>query len=192
MLCFIKVELVVDLELLHGFRSPAFVLLDIDVKILKEQFYCLNDCPGRQEVLSLQDVTIDDIGKPRLQVIGVFDDKFQRLHCVLQKTISLLYHIKQLLLVRECALLIFETNQVQRVNVHRMVLELDTEDAYVENDLGVAEESVRTSLEALADDELLSVVEELLDKRIETEFLQLPRDLLFRKDRLVAALAVDA
>lgn len=182
----------VNLQLLYRIKSSDFIFLDIAVQILQEQLYGLNYISSWNKVLSLQHVNASDLSEPRLQLVWVLNDECQTVLDVLDERLSQISNIIKPLSVRESSLLILKANEIQGVNVHWVILEFDPDDVNDEADFAMLHERMRAELSIAEYLQAISVVEELLQKWVKTELLQLSCHRLLYDYRLCALLALAA
>lgn len=135
---FIEVELVRYLKHFDCFQGAELIFRDVHVQVFEKQFYGLNNIPGGQKVLSLEDLTGPNGRQPRLQLTRTLQDEREALQRIGMQRLLLLRDVEDALLLSQCPLLVLEAYQVQGVDVYWVVLEFDSQDVDEEDDLAVA------------------------------------------------------
>lgn len=179
----VQVEFVVGLEVSDALSGALTVIIDAHFYVVEVTLADVDDVSrlGHQCLVRLQLFEAAEVIEPLLQVLQRVPNEYIALVDSCQKHLALLVEILQGLGRCHRSLLISEADQVQRVNIYRMVSKIDSEHSNHKDYLCVRVKAVRTTgvrIRLIKHAQIIGVVEELLKERIEAELLQLARHAL--------------
>lgn len=169
----------ISIKILQAFKSLLFVVLYITFKVFKVLLDCFNNIPGQSKVVILNEFEITYGSKPSMQVAQRAQYEIKSFSHLLDERVFLAIEIIKDLFPGQSSFYIFEANQIKRIDVNWMILNLDDQDVNSENQLAMTMK--RVLAQALFEIVLTYlqsaiIVEELLEKGIEANLLELLGD----------------